>query len=239
MNQLIILPGVFSGSLWKIVSSTSLFGVFILFILLIMSIVSWVIIFHKWRQFKNVDNDNYRFQQHFHRSPKLKDALGQAKSNSSSPLSQIYLSGFNEIIQLKKQKNQGGALQEKINPLNNDDYEIVEMAMDRTLTEGITFLEKNVIFLATTANAAPFLGLLGTVVGIMNAFWSIGERGSASLAIVAPGIAEALLATIVGLGAAIPAVVAFNWANNKLKHFNDLSNNFILEFMSLIKKESR
>jgi len=82
------------------------------------------------------------------------------------------------------------------------------------------------------------MGLLGTVVGIMNAFWSIGQRGSASLAVVAPGIAEALLATIIGLGAAIPAVIAYNWANNKIKNLNDRAYGFNLEFLSRVKKES-
>ncbi|MDF1546110.1 MAG: MotA/TolQ/ExbB proton channel family protein, partial [bacterium] len=95
-----------------------------------------------------------------------------------------------------------------------------------------------VVFLATTANSAPFMGLLGTVVGIMDSFWAIGERGSASLAVVAPGIAEALLATIVGLGAAIPAVIAFNWANNKMKIVSDQANSFILRFMAQAKKEA-
>lgn len=135
-------------------------------------------------------------------------------------------------------KNQGGALQEKVRPLTKDDFEIVEMAMERSLAEEVGFLERKVIFLASTANSAPFMGLLGTVVGIMDSFWAIGERGSASLAVVAPGIAEALLATIVGLGAAIPAVIAFNWANNKLKFTNDFANNFILSFIAKAKKEA-
>ena len=119
------------------------------------------------------------------------------------------------------------------------DFEIVEMMMEKALTEEMGKLEKQVIFLATTANSAPFMGLLGTVVGIMDSFWSIGERGSASLAVVAPGIAEALLATIVGLGVAIPAVIAFNWANSRMKFINDFSNNFILEFLARAKKEFR
>jgi len=112
------------------------------------------------------------------------------------------------------------------------------MSMEKTLTDEMSFLDKRVIFLATTANAAPFMGLLGTVVGIMDSFWSIGQRGSASLAVVAPGIAEALLATIVGLGAAIPAVIAFNWATNKMKVLNDQTNSFILEFLVRIKKDN-
>lgn len=237
MNE-IILPSIFSGSLWQIVSHTSAFGAFILIVLVFMSIMSWIIIFNKWRQFREVEFDNHRFQQHFKRSKQITDSIGQARGSSRSPLTSIYLAGYNELKQLNERKNQGGALQEKIKPLDKDDFEIVEMIMDKTLNEEIGKLEKKVIFLASTANSAPFMGLLGTVVGIMDSFWAIGERGSASLAVVAPGIAEALLATIVGLGVAIPAVIAFNWANNKMKYINDFSSNFILEFIALAKKEA-
>jgi biopolymer transport protein TolQ len=234
-----VMASIFSGSLWQIVSNTSAFGSFILIALTFMSIVSWVVISKKWRQFKAVEKDNQRFQQHFQRSRLISESVGQAKGNANSPLSQIYLAGYHELMELKEQKNQGGGLQERVRSLTEEDFEIVEMAMERSLTEQMGILESKVIFLASTANSAPFMGLLGTVVGIMDSFWAIGERGSASLAVVAPGIAEALLATIVGLGAAIPAVIAFNWANNKLKFINDFSSNFILSFMSQVKKEAR
>ncbi|UCG62404.1 MAG: MotA/TolQ/ExbB proton channel family protein [Candidatus Zixiibacteriota bacterium] len=238
MDQTLI-ASIFSGSLWQIISSTSTFGLFILIVLTTMSFVSWVIIFHKWRQFRAVEKDNSRFQHHFERARQLSESVGQAKASSNSPISTIFLSGYNELVELKERKNQGGALQQTVKPLDNDDYEIVEMAMERSLTEQMGILERKVIFLASTANSAPFMGLLGTVVGIMDSFWAIGERGSASLAVVAPGIAEALLATIVGLGAAIPAVIAFNWANNKLKFLNDFAGNFILGFIAQAKKEDR
>jgi biopolymer transport protein TolQ len=237
MNQ-ILIAGIFEGSLWQIVSNTSAFGLFILLVLVAMSFVSWVIIGHKWRQFKAVEKDNHRFEQHFRRARSIAESVGQAKSSINSPLSQIYLAGFNELSELKQMKNEGGALQQTVKPLEERDFELVEMAMDRSLTEQMGLLEKKVIFLASTANSAPFMGLLGTVVGIMDSFWAIGERGSASLAVVAPGIAEALLATIVGLGAAIPAVIAFNWANNKLKFINDFAGNFILGFVAQAKKEA-
>jgi len=129
-------------------------------------------------------------------------------------------------------------LQQSLHPLEEREYEIVEMTMERAMSDELGKLERQVVFLATTGNSAPFMGLLGTVVGIMDSFWSIGVRGSASLAVVAPGIAEALLATIVGLGAAIPAVIGFNWANNKLKYLNDDCTNFILSFISRAKKEN-
>lgn len=234
-----MIAGIFSGSLWQIISGTSTFGVIILMALTFMSVVSWVIIFNKWRRFKVVEKDNHRFRQHFRHARTTAESIGQAKASANSPLSSIYLAGYNELVQLREQKNEGGGLQETVRPLSNDDFEIVEMAMEKTLSEEMGKLEKQVIFLATTANSAPFMGLLGTVVGIMDSFWAIGERGSASLAVVAPGIAEALLATIVGLGAAIPAVIAFNWANNKLKFISEFGNNFILDFIGMAKKEAR
>lgn len=235
--ETLIIPGIFSGSIWQIIGGTSAFGLFILLVLAFMSIVSWVVIFHKWRQFKEVDAANHRFLTFFRRTSKLAESVGQAKNNRAAPVSTIYLDGYQTLTQLAQRKNEGGGLQQSISPLDRSDFEIIEMSMGRIVTEELSRLEKKVIFLATTANAAPFLGLLGTVVGIMDSFWSIGEKGSASLAVVAPGIAEALLATIVGLGAAIPAVIAFNWANSKMKNMYDQSESFILEFMVQARKE--
>lgn len=233
----ILLVSIFSGSIWQIVANTSVFGLFILSVLAFMSVISWVIIFHKWRLFKAVEADNAAFLKQFNNSRKLSDAIGQAKSLSGSTLAPIFMAGFQEIDKLNELKNEGGGLQSSKAPLTVEDFEIVEMTMERALSEQTAILEQKVIFLASTANSAPFLGLLGTVVGIMDSFWSIGERGSASLAVVAPGIAEALLATIVGLGAAIPAVIAYNWASNKLKSISESSNNFILNFVTRARRE--
>ncbi len=229
---------VFSGSLWRIISSLSAFGAIIIIILLIMSLISWMIIFRKYRHFRAVWSDNTKFMHHFQRSRRLEEAAGQAKSYHNSTLARIYLAGLEEVRTLKEQRNEAGGLRDSVVPLTSEDFEIVEMAMERSLTEEIGKLEKQVIFLATTASSAPFMGLLGTVVGIMVSFWSIGERGSASLAVVAPGIAEALLATIVGLGAAIPAVIAYNWANNRIKSAYDKATGFVLGFISQARKEA-
>ncbi len=226
-----------TGSLWQIIAETSTFGAIILAALLFMSIVSWVIIAHKWRLYKAVMEANTAFMQQFKRSHRLADMLGQAKGQRDSHLARVFQGGYDELLQIKEQKNPGGAIQQSQHGLSESDIDIIEMTMERTLTEQMGLLEQRTIFLATTGNSAPFMGLLGTVVGIMDSFWSIGERGSASLAVVAPGIAEALLATIVGLGAAIPAVMAFNWANNKLKILNDQGNSFILAFLAKLKKE--
>ena len=223
------------GSLWQIISNTSTFGMIILIVLTVMSIVSWVIIFHKWKQFKEVEKHNERFIAHFNQTDNISESVGQAKIAKSSPFSNLYLSGLSELHALKEQ--QGIALESKIK-LDEDDIDIIEMAMERALSEEMSVLDQKTIFLASTGNSAPFLGLLGTVVGIMDSFWAIGERGSASLAVVAPGIAEALLATIVGLATAIPAVIAFNWAKNKIKFINEFANNFVLEFITQAKKET-
>ncbi|MCB2231352.1 MotA/TolQ/ExbB proton channel family protein [bacterium] len=228
-----------SISIWQIVKQTSTFGVFILLVLVTMSLVSWAIIGHKWRLFRAVQHANAAFRAQFTRSRRLADSLGQAKSYALSPMAVMYAAGYEEMTRLRELKNEGGALQDKLDHLDNDDFEIVEMTMQKTATEELSKLERRNVFLATTGSSTPFMGLLGTVVGIMDAFWSIGERGSASLAVVAPGIAEALLATIVGLGAAIPAVIAYNWANNWMRQMTEQTDGFVLDFLARAKKESR
>ncbi len=239
MNTPVVL-NIFSGSVWQIVGQSSAFGVFILLVLTFMSFVCWVIICQKWRQFRAVEKDNNTFLLTFRRARHLSEAVGQAKSHAGSVLGNVYMAGFNELGQLRELKNEDRPMTgSSSQPLNDSDFDVLEMAMEKALTEQMGRLERKIIFLASTANSAPFMGLLGTVVGIMDSFWSIGERGSASLAVVAPGIAEALLATIVGLAAAIPAVIAFNWANNKLKFLNDHGGNFILEFLARARKETR
>jgi len=227
-----------AGSVWHIIQGLSAFGPFILAVLVVMSLVSWMVIFRKIRQFSAVKRDSEVFLKSFRRTQQLAEIAGQAESYGTSPLSGIFKAGFKELQTLKELRNDAGGLREQKEPLRPDDYELVEMAMDRRATEEMSKLEKQVTFLATTGSSAPFMGLLGTVVGIMDSFWSIGERGSASLAVVAPGIAEALLATIVGLGAAIPAVIAYNWANNRTKTTYDAAMNFVLEFMGRARKEA-
>ena len=120
---------------------------------------------------------------------------------------------------------------------HKDRLDVIRMTLERVGSEEINRLEKSNVFLATTGNISPFFGLLGTVWGIMDSFASIGVRGSASLAVVAPGIAEALIATVVGLAVAIPAVMAYNFFNNQLKVFSTQVDNFTLEFLSAVKKE--
>ncbi|MBD3258638.1 Tol-Pal system subunit TolQ [candidate division GN15 bacterium] len=227
-----------SGTLWEIIQNLSTFGAFILIVLLAMSIGSWMIIFRKYRLFRSVETDNQAFMQYFRRSRRLDEVAGQARNYKLSPLANIYLAGFDEMQKIDERKNEAGGLRESKQPLTGEDFELVEMTMERTLNDQVAALEKQVVFLATTGSSAPFMGLLGTVVGIMDSFWAIGERGSASLAVVAPGIAEALLATIVGLAAAIPAVIAYNWANNRMKALQTSAVSFILDFNTRARRET-
>jgi len=229
---------LFSGGVWDILGQTSFFGVLILSILVVMSLVSWGIMVNKFRLFKEVDKQTHKFGALFTRSRQITDLLGQLKNFKLTPLSAVYAAGIREADEILEAKSQGGGLPEDKRKLDEDDLKIVNLMMDKTIAEEVGRLEKYVVFLASTGNAAPFLGLLGTVVGVMDSFWSIGERGSASLTVVAPGIAEALLATIVGLAAAIPAVIGYNWANNKLKYINDQANNFGMELTARLKKDS-
>ena len=224
--------------MWQIIGQSSGFGIFIYLVLVFMSLTSWTIVFHKFRQFRAMKRDNDGFLQHFKRSRQLDEIAGQARTYKASPLANMYAAGFAEMTHLRELRNEAAGLGQSTKPLGREDFELVEMAMDRSFGEEIAKLERQVIFLATTGSSAPFMGLLGTVVGIMDSFWSIGERGSASLAVVAPGIAEALLATIIGLAAAIPAVIAFNWANNRLKQVNNRAQSFILDFIGRAKKEA-
>ena len=231
------VPAV-SGGVWDILSQTSFFGSLILTILVIMSLVSWGIIINKYRLFKTVNGQTFRFAGLFARSRQMSDLQGQAKTFRLSPLSAVYAAGMKEteaILEAKKTGSNPGGGKSRF---DEGDFTTVNLILDKTIAEEVGKLERYVVFLATTANSAPFLGLLGTVVGVMDSFWSIGERGSASLTVVAPGIAEALLATIVGLAAAIPAVIGYNWANNKLKYLTDQANIFSMEFLARLRKDN-
>ena len=219
---------------------------FVMAVLLFFSIVSWAIIFVKFRLFRNAKRETEDVLEVLWEGRGLKSVHAACKDLAFSPVARLFRAGYNELGRIQK-------IQASLNP--EDDahktgiesslrpqqtiMDNLDRALKRAEIDQVNRMEKALGFLATTGNSAPFMGLLGTVVGIMDSFWSIGEMGSASLAVVAPGIAEALLATIVGLGAAIPAVIAYNWANNKIKFLNDYSGSFVLEFLARARKEAR
>ncbi len=223
---------------FDLLSQSSFFAILILLILVVMSLISWAIVIAKFRQYRSVSQSNREFIRLFRKRRRLMDAQAKCAPRRDSPLFTVLEDGLSDLLHVVEKKKGQGNLQAGLIKLDSHDLDAISKTLERSSTEQHAFLEKNVVFLATTANVAPFLGLLGTCWGIMSAFMSIGARGTASLAVVAPGIAEALIATIVGLGAAIPAVVAYNWCNNKLKFIADDFSNFSLEFLSAVQKEN-
>ncbi len=220
-----------------------LFAKVILVILLFLSVVSWAITFNKIGLFRKVNSETQKFLSVFRKGRNVAEVYLACVSMKRTPLSKMLEAGFKEMQALSRGKrnphtNVSPSLELDLKPATDKDrLDVIKMTLERTGAEEINRLEKAIVFLATTGNISPFFGLLGTVWGIMHAFASIGVRGSATLAVVAPGIAEALIATIVGLAVAIPAVMAYNFFNNKLKVISTQVDNFALEFLSTIKKE--
>jgi len=209
----------------------------VLLILLYFSLVSWAIIFYKFTVVQKAIKESERFLDFFW-SKKRFDLVGQGvKEFANSPLATLFREGYHEMLQLKKKS---------VEPSDNGDFltrmdttEIVGRALRRATTQETHRLEKYLTFLATTGSTAPFIGLFGTVWGIMDAFHGIGKTGSASLAVVAPGISEALIATAIGLAAAIPAVMGYNHFLNKVNVLIGEMDNFSQEFLNIVERMER
>jgi biopolymer transport protein TolQ len=201
---------------------------FVLLLLFLASAASWAIIAFKWREFRAVESSTEEFMEaYLERSPDA--AFDVAKRCEPSPLATIYLTGYRELSLLMK-------LQDSNREVTLEQVELVLRRLRWVRTSEVHRLERGLSFLATTGSSAPFVGLFGTVVGIMNSFRDIGVAGSASLAVVAPGIAEALIATAAGLAAAIPAVIAFNYANARLGQMLERLDDFQLEYAETLRQ---
>ena len=224
--------------IWRMIAESGFFAQFLLAILLVMSVISWGIAVGNLRLFRTVADQNARFRAAFRRKMPLAEKASSLRMFKRSPLLSMFETGLTDAAEFTLQNREAGlAAAESGFHLLPRQREAVASTLARVGQEKVGELERWVVFLATTGNAAPFLGLLGTVWGIIDAFVSIGARGSATLAIVAPGIAEALILTAAGLIAAIPAVVAYNWANNKLRFIRDDLDNFALELQTALVKE--
>jgi biopolymer transport protein TolQ len=203
----------------------------ILVMLALFSIVSWALIVEKWWQFRRARRQTLVFLKAYRegRTPAVVQA--SARKLRESPLAQLYVAAYNEIGSARDVVDQ---VLDDADELSAARLEIVQRALRRTATLEVARLERYLPFLATTASATPFIGLFGTVFGIIAAFHGIGQQGSASLAVVAPGISEALIATAAGLGAAIPAVIAYNFFINRVKHWATEMDSFSLELLNLL-----
>lgn len=210
---------------------------FVLLLLVFFSIASWAIIFSKYRYISKARKESAVFLDLFWNRRSLSDAYAASKKLRYCPLSRVYRVAYAE---LRKVKNPQSSSKEGKGALFKEDMAAIaniKRALRRAANVELTGLNKAVPFLATTGNTTPFIGLFGTVWGIMNAFRGIGLMGSASLAVVAPGISEALIATAAGLAAAIPAVVAYNYFSSKIRVLESEMHNFSADFLNLVERE--
>ena len=222
----------FHGSLLGMILDAGLMVKFVLLILLVLSIVSWTIIFLKFVYYRKIRIENEAFDADYQRSSKLSEVLPATKKYSNSTTAEVFRVGYTELMKMNKISKDATRSEEiSLSSLDN-----VQRALNRASNTEMTKLESALGFLATTGSASPFIGLFGTVWGIMETFQSIGARGSATLAVVAPGISEALIATAAGLAAAIPAVIFYNYFLNKSKTMVQEMDNFADEFLNIVER---
>jgi biopolymer transport protein TolQ len=209
----------------------------VLLVLAIFSIVSWALIVEKWWQFRRVRTQTLAFLKVFREGRRASAVYGAAKKLRDSPLAQLYASGYQEFAGIPDTVE--SMMEEGDDGVATDRLEMVHRSLRRTSGLEVARLERYLPFLATTASSTPFIGLFGTVWGIMSAFHGIGQQGSASLAVVAPGISEALIATAAGLGAAIPAVIGYNYFVNRVKHWATEMDGFTLDLLNVFSRPAK
>jgi biopolymer transport protein TolQ len=206
----------------------------VLLVLAYFSVVSWAIIFYKLLQVHRAKRESTRFLEFFWKTKRFDAISAQLDRFEHSPLTVLFSEAFTELKKLMENgdhKEEPDVFSTELGGIDN-----IARALRRATTSEITRLEKYLTFLATTGSTAPFIGLFGTVWGIMTSFKGIGETGSASLAVVAPGIAEALIATAIGLVAAIPAVMGYNHFQNKIRVLSADMDSFSTEYLNIVQR---
>ena len=219
--QVVGLGGSNDFSLWKLFLRADFVVKSVIIILLASSVYSWALIFDKYKLFKKINLSSENFENKFWKAKSAESFSNTLPTKSEDPISNIFKSAMAELV---KTRSKSAAIQSAR----------VERVLEISTDNQIKNIEKNFTFLATVGSTAPFIGLFGTVWGIMNSFQSIAISRNTSLAIVAPGIAEALFATALGLLAAIPAVVAYNKFNSDSKRYVSRIENFSKRFLSII-----
>ena len=219
------IPGLLlQVNLWDMVGQATPLTFGVLLILLILSIFSWTIIFAKWSAFRRARRADARFIRAFRKANGLEAVMVASEQFRPSPLVALFDFAYDEVTRQVKSRG----------TVNN------KVALERTLqlgtSEELAKLERNMSWLATTASVSPFIGLFGTVLGIIRSFQQLGAQGSSSLRAVGPGISEALIATAVGLLAAIPAAIAFNQFGHAIKEMGARMDDFTLEFLNMTER---
>lgn len=211
-------------SLWELVRQSKPIPIAAMLLLLVFSLLSWAIVFSKWNVFRKARLANRDFLRAFRRANGLEAVALAVEQYRVSPLVAVFDFGYEEIERQVKAK---GTLTNKL---------ALERTLQLAISEELTKLEHNMNWLATTASVCPFIGLFGTVWGIIDAFSALHLAGSASLRAVAPGISEALVATALGLGAAIPAAIFYNYFGHVIRQMGARMEDFSLEFMNFAER---
>jgi biopolymer transport protein TolQ len=215
--------------IWAMIAHSGPIGILVMLLLAAMSVASWGIIVVKYNHLRAAERQTRSFLECFWRATDLETVYQQSRTFERSPPAQLFLAGYAELGRGKDRD--GGSFAAEIGAFEN-----IERALQRAAIAERTELERLTSFLATTASAAPFIGLFGTVVGIIRAFQDIGMQGSANLATVAPGISEALVVTAAGLGAAIPAVIAYNAFLSRIRVLRSEMDSFASDFLNIVKR---
>ncbi len=218
-------PALLQVSLWEMVKTSQPVPITVMALLLILSLLSWAIVFSKYSLFRNANAANQQFLRAFRKATALEQVALASEQFRDSPLVTVFDFGYSEVDRQRKVR---GRL---TNPL------ALERTLQLGISEEIAKLERNMSWLATTATVSPFIGLFGTVWGIIDAFQALGLAGATSMRAVAPGIAHALVATALGLAAAIPAAVFYNHFGHILKELGARMEDFSLEFQNMAERD--
>lgn len=217
-------PG-FSGDVLGLILQSGPMALFVLLVLGGFSILSWAVMFERFRSISRAEREDVEMLRRIRSQASLTDLRDQCERLPFSPMAHVYRAGFRELTRASGTAAPG-----------DPSLRMAERSMAAASSEAVATLERFLNVLASTAAATPFIGLFGTVWGIMSAFRSIGVVGTASLATVAPGISEALITTAAGLAAAIPAVLGYNYFNNRLRGVSNRLDNFIAEVLNHFEK---
>jgi biopolymer transport protein TolQ len=214
-------------SVLALILQAGVFAKGVLALLFVMSVVCWAIMWGRWRLLRGVTRADEAFARAFRARRGLAEVRLTAAQHPDSVLGRLAVTGLGVLSERGREAAHADA----------GGLELATRAMQRARVHEMEILERNLAFLATTGSVSPFLGLMGTVWGVMTAFLNIGVQGSASLIVVAPGIAEALIATLAGLAAAIPATVGYNHFVSRVRSIDNLAAAFITEFADVAARE--
>ena len=210
--------------IWQMVGRGGPLTIAVLAILILFSVFSWAIIFAKWNVLRTARSADRRFLRAFRKATGLDSVMVASEQFKPAPLVSVFEFGYEEV---HRQIQAHGSVTNKIS---------LERSLQLGTSEELTKLERNMSWLATTASVSPFIGLFGTVLGIIRAFQELGMQGSASLRAVGPGIADALIATAVGLAAAIPAAIFYNQFSHTIREIGSRMDDFSLEFLNMAER---